>query len=62
MAEEEIEYASLSPAELEKKIEQLEQQMFNHAQNLEFEEAAKLRDEIKHIRDAGFGLLTAASS
>ncbi len=62
VAEEEIEYGKLSPSELEKRLEELEQQMFRHAQNLEFEEAANLRDKIKHIRDAGFGLLTASGS
>jgi excinuclease ABC subunit B len=51
IAEEEIEYASMTPAQLGRKIEQLEQQMYNHAQNLEFEEAAKLRDQIHHIKE-----------
>ena len=56
VAEETIKYAALSPAKLEQKIKQLEQQMYKHAQNLEFEEAAKLRDEIKMIQDREFGL------
>jgi excinuclease ABC subunit B len=49
-------YASESPAALMKKIKQLEQAMYRHAQNLEFEEAAKLRDEIQRIREFGLGI------
>lgn len=37
-------------------IEQLEKQMYDHAENLEFEEAARIRDEIKQVKKAGFGL------
>ena len=55
VAEETIEYAALSPKQLEKKIKALEDQMYQHAQNLEFEEAAKLRDQIEHIRKTAFG-------
>jgi len=51
VAEEVIEYSAMSPAQLEKKITELEQKMYKHAQNLEFEEAGKIRDEIAHIRD-----------
>ncbi|MDJ0579385.1 excinuclease ABC subunit UvrB [Crocosphaera sp.] len=36
-------------------IEQLEQQMQEAAKNLEFEEAAKYRDKIKHLRDKILG-------
>ena len=51
VAEEMIEYAAMPPAQLEKKIAEMEQQMYTHAQNLEFEEAGRLRDEIAHIRE-----------
>lgn len=37
-------------------IAQLEKQMYDHAENLEFEEAARIRDEIKQVRKEGFGL------
>ncbi len=37
-------------------IAQLEKQMYDHAENLEFEQAARIRDEIKQVRKAGFGL------
>ncbi len=43
-----------TPAEAEKQIAKLEQQMLTHAQNLEFEEAASLRDEIKQLRDGAY--------
>lgn len=39
----------LSPQILAKKIKKLEKQMHDHARDLEFEEAAKLRDEILHL-------------
>ena len=56
VAEETLTYATLTPDELQKKIHQLEQQMFEHAQNLEFEEAARLRDEIRRLETTHLGL------
>ncbi|HHJ80477.1 MAG TPA: excinuclease ABC subunit UvrB [Candidatus Tenderia electrophaga] len=57
VAEEVLEYAAMPAAELNKKVKQLEQQMYEHAQNLEFEEAAQLRDKIKRVQEAGMGLV-----
>lgn len=51
IAEEQALYATLSPAQLAKKLKQLEDKMYEHAKNLEFEEAANTRDELKHLRD-----------
>ena len=34
-----------------RKIKKLEKKMYEHATNLEFEEASKIRDEIKKIKD-----------
>ncbi len=51
VAEQEIEYRILSPKQLGKKLKQLEDAMFRHAKNLEFEEAAKIRDEIKRLQE-----------
>jgi excinuclease ABC subunit B len=48
-----VDWAALSPEELGKKLKKLEAQMFTHAQNLEFEQAAKIRDEIQKIKTAG---------
>lgn len=42
--------AQLTPAEQAKAINRLEQQMYTHAQNLEFEQAAQLRDDIQQLR------------
>lgn len=39
-----------SPEKLTKQIVELEKKMYNHARNLEFEEAAKIRDEIHQIQ------------
>ncbi len=55
-AEDAASYANMSPEELMKKAAKLEKQMLKHARDLEFEEAAKLRDEIQRIRDEGMGL------
>jgi excinuclease UvrABC nuclease subunit len=38
-----------------KRAEQLEKQMLKHARDLEFEAAAKLRDDIRHIRGLALG-------
>jgi excinuclease ABC subunit B len=56
VAEEVAEYAALPPDKLSKKIKMLEQQMYEHARNLEFEAAARLRDEIHHLRESSFKL------
>jgi len=44
-------YQALSPKQIEQKIRDLEAQMYKHAQNLEFEQAASLRDDIQALRD-----------
>lgn len=44
------EYKVLSPQELEKLILALENEMYQHAQNLEFEQAAAKRDQIEEYR------------
>ncbi|MGK0297657.1 MAG: excinuclease ABC subunit B [Gammaproteobacteria bacterium] len=45
-------YIGMKPAVLTKKIKQLEKNMYENAKNLEFEEAARIRDEITRIQDA----------
>lgn len=55
VAEDHALYRHLTPAQLAKKIQQLEKQMFKHARDLEFEEAARLRDEIESLRKMEFG-------
>ena len=61
VAEEVEHYGHLSQSDLVKKVAQLEQQMYTHAQNLEFEEAARLRDEIHRIQTGQLGLFEKAS-
>jgi len=56
IAEPASDYASLTPEQALRKIKKLEQEMFKHARNLEFEEAARLRDEIQKLRNVELGL------
>ena len=46
VAEAQAAYALLSTREIDKKVKQLEEEMYKHAQNLEFEAAAAIRDDI----------------
>ena len=55
-AEAREDYAALPPEKLAKKITQLEKEMYQHARDLDFEAAAKLRDEIHLIQNSGLGL------
>ena len=48
------EYSTISPSIAMKKIKKLEKKMYDHATNLEFEEASKIRDEISRIKDFVF--------
>ena len=52
VAEETPDYASFSPAQVAARLKALEQQMYQHARDLEFEDAARLRDEIHKLKDA----------
>ncbi|ENN8377570.1 excinuclease ABC subunit UvrB [Providencia rettgeri] len=45
-----VDIQSMSTKELEQRISQLEAQMYKHAQDLEFEAAARVRDELQEIR------------
>jgi excinuclease ABC subunit B len=42
--------ASMTPQERDKEIKRLEQKMHEHAKNLEFEEAAQVRDELAALK------------
>ena len=46
-------YAALDPAQLATKLKQLEARMHQHARDLEFEDAARIRDEIHRLRTQG---------
>ncbi len=57
VAEEDVvEYGAMNPAQLAGKVAELEKQMLQHAQDLEFEEAARMRDRIRQIKEANLGL------
>ncbi|MEE4330436.1 MAG: UvrB/UvrC motif-containing protein, partial [Wenzhouxiangella sp.] len=45
---------ALSPEQAVREIARLEKDMFKAAENLEFEEAAKIRDRIQQLREQGF--------
>ena len=49
-------YEVMTPEQLLKRAAKLEKKMLKHARDLEFEEAAKLRDEIQQLRSEAFGL------
>ena len=46
---------ALSEKDLGKRIKQLEKQMLDHARNLEFEKAARVRDQLALLREQAFG-------
>ncbi|HEV2212521.1 MAG TPA: helicase-related protein, partial [Gammaproteobacteria bacterium] len=60
-AEERARYEAMPPEKRLKLIKQLEQQMQKHARDLEFEEAARIRDEIRRLREIDMGLPAVAS-
>ncbi len=55
VAESEVDPRSLSPEVLAKRIKALEQKMYQHARDLEFEEAANTRDQLRRLREAELG-------
>ncbi|HEY9240297.1 MAG TPA: excinuclease ABC subunit UvrB [Burkholderiaceae bacterium] len=46
---------ALSEKDLGKRIKLLEKQMLDHARNLEFEKAARVRDQLAQLREQAFG-------
>jgi excinuclease ABC subunit B len=55
VAEETQEFAALSPSEAARKIKAMEKQMFACAKELEFEQAAAIRDQIDLLRSVTLG-------
>ena len=51
VADDAAQYGALSSSEASSMIKKLEAQMYKHAENLEFEDAARLRDKIGKLRD-----------
>ena len=46
--------AKMTPKQLKKEITRIEDQMYKHAKNLEFEAAAQLRDQLSQLKNATF--------
>jgi len=51
VAEQAAKYQAYSPADIEKAVKKLEATMYQHSRDLEFEQAAKVRDEISQLND-----------
>ena len=54
VAESKASYNSMTPAQAIKEIAKLEKKMFKHAKDLEFEEAASVRDQIEGLKELAF--------
>jgi len=52
----------MSEKDLGKRIKALERQMLEHARNLEFEQAARVRDQLSLLREQAFGASTGEGS
>ncbi|MBN8888195.1 MAG: excinuclease ABC subunit UvrB [Rudaea sp.] len=53
IAEESVDYSVLTPDQLAAKLKKLEAQMYKLAQDLQFEEAARVRDELQRVKALG---------
>jgi excinuclease ABC subunit B len=49
-------YAAMSEKQISRELKRIEKEMLEHARNLEFEKAAKARDELFRIRREVFGI------
>ena len=54
-AEAAADYAVMSEKQVAKEIKRLEKAMFDYAKNLEFEKAARTRDQLAVLREKVFG-------
>ena len=45
----------MSEKDIAREIKRLERQMLEHARNLEFEQAARVRDQLARLKDQAFG-------
>ena len=55
VAEQRAEYAAMTPKQLSNVMEKLEKDMYEHARNLEFEEAAAIRDKLEEMKRLALG-------
>jgi excinuclease ABC subunit B len=56
VAEPGVDYSALTPEQAMREGTKLEKKMYRHARDLEFEEAAAIRDQIELLRNSGLGL------
>jgi excinuclease ABC subunit B len=56
VAQEEARYEAMSEKQIAREIKALEKKMLEHAKNLEFEEAAKARDQLGELKKRVFGV------
>lgn len=55
VAQEHAKYEAMSEKQISKEIKRLEKLMLDHAKNLEFEQAAKVRDQLSNLKEQLFG-------
>jgi len=55
-AEDAVRYEAMSEKQLSREIKVLEKKMLQHARNLEFEEAARVRDQLGELKKRVFGV------
>jgi excinuclease ABC subunit B len=55
VAEEQAKYADMNEKQISKEIKRLEKLMLDHAKNLDFEKAAKVRDQLHTLKEQAFG-------
>jgi excinuclease ABC subunit B len=60
VAQDEARYEAMSEKQVAREIKQLEKKMLEHARNLEFEQAAKLRDRLAELKKRVFGVALAS--
>ena len=52
VAEQAADYSAMDPVQAARRIQELEQRMYQHARDLEFEDAARVRDQIRRLKEA----------
>ena len=55
VAQEQAKYEAMSEKQISKEIKRLEKLMLDHAKNLEFEQAARVRDQLAVLKEQLFG-------
>ena len=59
-AQDDARYEAMSEKQIAREIKQLEKKMLEHAKNLEFEQAAKVRDQLAELKKHVFGVALAS--